>query len=134
MTDATPEPTPTTDGVAAFKAATDETVTDAKTDVTDVQDVVSDAEKDVTDVEQAVSDVKAVDVPAIKDTDIPAVKADSAHTIDDVHAVVTDIKATIDSVKPLIEKAGPALDAIVDEIKAKGVSGLLPHLLALFKG
>lgn len=60
--------------------------------------------------------------------------ADDSVLVQEIHGMVSEIHAQIQSLIPILEKVGPTVDLIAEEVKAKGILGLLPHLMAAFKG
>lgn len=54
--------------------------------------------------------------------------------IADIHSMVVDVHTQIMSIVPLIQRAGPVIDQIAEEVKAKGILGLMPMIISGFRG
>lgn len=145
MTNATPENGPGTtdttptdtasDGAATFAASTDHTVTGA--DVPAPTPAPADpapapaADPAPAPAVDAVSTASVVDVPKnAVSTDI----ADVETLVRDIHKMVSDIHEQFSHLAPIVAQVGPMVETVSAEVKDKGIGGLLPHLIAAFRG
>lgn len=56
-----------------------------------------------------------------------------APTIEDVYVLVKHIADTVDKIIPLIVKAGEIIDPLAEEVKTKGLMGILPMVMSAMR-
>lgn len=76
-----------------------------------------------------------VDTPTVPATASSSdVVSEGEVTLADVHALVLDIHRDMESLKDLVNEVRPALNTALEEVKDKGIGGLIPHIMAAFRG
>lgn len=112
---------------ATFQAETPQLVGDGEA-------VYHDAETDEKDVTKLVQDVAIHADPLPTGEDVVTAVADGGHTIEDVHKVVTDIYNEIHSLKEVVAEVKPHLETVLNEVRDKGIVGLMSSLMSAFRG
>lgn len=112
---------------ATFQAETPQLVGDGEA-------VYHDAQTDVTDVVKVAEDVSSHAAPLTTGEDVVTTVSDGGHTIEDVHKVVTDIYNEIHSLKEVVAEVKPHLETVLNEVRDKGIVGLMSSLMSAFRG
>jgi|SRR5690348_7316610 len=111
---------------ATFAASTENVIADSAT-------VEHDVTADVKDTEAVTKDIVASDVNQAV-TDASTEFAEGKVTLEDVHKLVTDIHDEISSVKNVVAELVPHIESVLADVREKGIAGIIPAVMAAFRG